>query len=77
MYAFLSIFRVRSKYANRCVYAKPTAKFTASYYFSLYELKTFSDKAELDRNGFILTHHGKCGLCSTLADLSIYRRWRF
>ena len=37
-----------------------------------YSLKTFSTKAESDRAGYIVTHYGRCGSCSTLHDLVLY-----
>ena len=35
-------------------------------------MKTFDSKTEATYNGYILTHQGRCGSCSTLLDLAIY-----
>ena len=39
-----------------------------------YELRQFSNKQEAERNGYIVTHQGKCGACSNLKDLAVYLR---
>lgn len=37
-----------------------------------YELKTFDSKQEAFFSGYIVTHFGNCGTCSTLRDLATY-----
>lgn len=37
-----------------------------------YRLQTFSDVAAVTAAGGVLTHHGACGVCSTLDDLALY-----
>jgi len=37
-----------------------------------YELRGFETSALATSAGFIVTHHGSCGSCSTLHDLSVY-----
>lgn len=37
-----------------------------------YRLETFTDAAAAADAGAYLTHHGPCGVCSTLADLRVY-----
>lgn len=37
-----------------------------------YELGSFDSKDLAESQGFIVTHHGKCGACSTLQDLAVY-----
>ena len=37
-----------------------------------YELKTFSSKSAAERANYIITHYGRCGMCSSLKDLAIY-----
>lgn len=39
-----------------------------------YALESAADEAELSKSGATLTHHGRCGLCSNLADLAVYAR---
>ncbi|MBL9038258.1 MAG: hypothetical protein JNG84_07090 [Archangium sp.] len=41
-----------------------------------YHLQTFTDVAEADAAGAILTHHDACGVCSTLKDFVVYARER-
>jgi hypothetical protein len=37
-----------------------------------YRLETFPDEKTARRTGFIVTHFGACGTCSTLQDLAVY-----
>lgn len=37
-----------------------------------YELRGFDSAASASDNGFIVTHRGRCGSCSTLRDLAVY-----
>lgn len=37
-----------------------------------YRVETFADEAAAKTAGAFLTHHGACGVCSTLADLHLY-----
>jgi hypothetical protein len=37
-----------------------------------YELSDFESAASASEAGFVVTHQGRCGSCSTLKDLSIY-----
>jgi hypothetical protein len=37
-----------------------------------YRAETFADQAAAKTAGAFLTHHGACGVCSTLADLWVY-----
>ena len=37
-----------------------------------YELRDFQDIEAAESAGFIVTHQGKCGACSTLPDLAVY-----
>lgn len=39
-----------------------------------YRLKRYDSAALAQADGGIVTHYGPCGLCSTLADLSVYMR---
>jgi hypothetical protein len=39
-----------------------------------YRLQTFEDEPTAAAAGAQLTHHGACGLCSSLADLTVYLR---
>lgn len=39
---------------------------------SSYELRRFDSSPEAEESGFIVTHQGRCGSCSTLEDLAIY-----
>ena len=38
-----------------------------------YKLKTFSSSKYLPKNAYI-THYGKCGACSSLQDLAVYKK---
>lgn len=38
----------------------------------LYRLHTLASKEEAEADGFIVTHEGACGVCSSLQDLSVY-----
>ena len=40
-----------------------------------YKLKSFRSKKQLPKNAFV-THYGKCGACSSLQDLEIYKKKR-
>ena len=37
-----------------------------------YKLKSFSTRKAAEKAEYIVTHHGKCGMCSTLEDLAVY-----
>lgn len=37
-----------------------------------YEIATFADESAAENSGFIVTHKGHCGTCSTLQDLATY-----
>lgn len=37
-----------------------------------YALKTFPNEYETSKAGYMITHYGRCGACSTLQDLSLY-----
>ena len=37
-----------------------------------YVINTFSDESAAESNGYIVTHKGHCGTCSTLQDLATY-----
>lgn len=37
-----------------------------------YSLQSFASVAELESAGAVLTHHGACGVCSSLQDLAVY-----
>ena len=37
-----------------------------------YEIATFDDESAAENNGYIVTHKGHCGTCSTLQDLATY-----
>lgn len=37
-----------------------------------YEIKNFETASAAIKNGFIVTHQGRCGACSSLNDLAIY-----
>ena len=37
-----------------------------------YELRRFTSSGKAEESGFIVTHQGRCGSCSTLEDLAIY-----
>ena len=37
-----------------------------------YVIATFSDEFAAEDNGYIVTHKGHCGTCSTLQDLAVY-----
>jgi hypothetical protein len=37
-----------------------------------YVLSTFEDEAMARQQNYIITHQGKCGVCSTIQDLSVY-----
>jgi hypothetical protein len=39
---------------------------------NLYQIKTFRDRETAEREGYIVTHYGKCGMCSSLKDLAVY-----
>jgi hypothetical protein len=39
-----------------------------------YRLQTFADEVAAEAAGAIVTHHGACGLCSSLANLVVYIR---
>ncbi len=41
-----------------------------------YVIETFSDKFAAEDNGYIVTHKGHCGTCSTLQDLATYLYYR-
>ena len=40
-----------------------------------YKLQSFNSKKQLPKNA-IITHYGKCGACSSLQDLAIYKKKR-
>lgn len=40
-----------------------------------YRLATYASAAEARDGGAIVTHFGRCGLCSSLRDLAIYMRY--
>jgi hypothetical protein len=37
-----------------------------------YEIRDFPNNITAERNGFIVTHQGRCGACSNLKDLAVY-----
>ena len=37
-----------------------------------YRLKTFASRRQAKRHGYLVTHEGGCGVCSTLEDLATY-----
>lgn len=41
-----------------------------------YEIQTFRDAGKAARNGYVVTHRGGCGTCSTLRDLAVYLQRR-
>ncbi|RLA62706.1 MAG: hypothetical protein DRQ88_07105 [Epsilonproteobacteria bacterium] len=46
-------------------------KFTNSLKI-FYRLKTFPSKKTAESKGYVVTHYGKCGMCSSLKDLAVY-----
>jgi hypothetical protein len=40
-----------------------------------YRLHTYPSAADAEAAGAIVTHHGGCGLCSTLTDLAVYMQY--
>lgn len=37
-----------------------------------YRLRTFPDPGSAVREGYVVTHHRRCGTCSSLSDLAVY-----
>ena len=48
-------------------------RFTNSEQFR-YELREFESSTAASEAGYVVTHHGRCGSCSSLADLAVYLR---
>lgn len=40
-----------------------------------YQIDTFASAAEAESNGYIVTHDGNCGVCSTFQDLAVYLKY--
>jgi hypothetical protein len=72
-------YAVRSHSTSHPVPAKEGAVCALKYLDArkeTYLIRTFSSVSEARRNGYIVTHYGSCGTCSTLQDLSVYLRYR-
>ena len=41
-----------------------------------YILKNYSSRKAAKKDGAIITHMGQCGLCSTLKDLKVYKKYK-
>lgn len=40
-----------------------------------YRMRTFDSESDANDEGYIVTHYGACGACSSLQDLAVYLKY--
>ena len=71
-------YKIKSKeYQNKVdTYLKNSDRVCAIQYLDdlreLYQMKDFETRELAEVDGYIVTHQGRCGACSSLQDLSVY-----